>query len=216
MGGAYDSRFCMPTRLPTDDGRRAASFIQISGLAWPDRRDSRCPIRSPPPIARRDAGRDPYAWLEERDAPEVLDYLKAENAYLDSELADQAGLRETLFEEIRGRIRETDLSLPSPWGPWLYYQRTTAGDEYPRHYRCPRPADGSLAIDEGAEQLLLDPSQLADGGFLSLGAFSISPDQSLLAYSLDTSGDEIYRLFVKGISPAARCRPCPSTTATAA
>ncbi len=156
-----------------------------------------------PPIARRDAGSDPYAWLEERDAPEVLDYLKAENAYLDSELADQARLRETLFEEIRGRIRETDLSLPSPWGPWLYYQRTTAGDEYPRHYRCPRPADGSLAVDEGAEQLLLDPNQLADGGFLSLGAFSISPDQSLLAYSLDTSGDEIYRLFVKDLASGA-------------
>ncbi len=156
-----------------------------------------------PPITRRDAGSDPYAWLEERDAPEVLDYLKAENAYLDSELADQAGLRETLFEEIRGRIRETDLSLPSPWGPWLYYQRTTAGDEYPRHYRCPRPADGSLAVDEGAEQLLLDPNQLADGGFLSLGAFSISPDQSLLAYSLDTSGDEIYRLFVKDLASGA-------------
>ena len=169
-----------------------------------------------PPIARRDAGSDPYAWLEERDAPEVLDYLKAENAYLDSELADQAGLRETLFEEIRGRIRETDLSLPSPWGPWLYYQRTTAGDEYPRHYRCPRPADGSLAVDEGAEQLLLDPNQLADGGFLSLGAFSISPDQSLLAYSLDTSGDEIYRLFVKGPRQRRGCRPCPSRTATAA
>lgn len=59
-----------------------------------------------PPIARRDAGRDPYAWLEERDAPEVLDYLKAENAYLDSELADQAGLRETLFEEIRTHPRD--------------------------------------------------------------------------------------------------------------
>ncbi len=168
-----------------------------------------------PPIARRDAGSDPYAWLEERDAPEVLDYLKAENAYLDSELADQAGLRETLFEEIRGRIRETDLSLPSPWGPWLYYQRTTAGDEYPRHYRCPRPEDGSLAVDEGAEQLLLDPNQLADGGFLSLGAFSISPDQSLLAYSLAPAATRSTACSSR-ISPAARCRPCPSRTATAA
>ena len=104
--------------------------------------------------------------------------------------------------------------MPSPWGPWLYYQRTTAGDEYPRHYRCPRPAD-SLAVDEGAEQLLLDPNQLADGGFLSLGAFSISPDQSLLAYSLDTSGDEIYRLFVKDLASGA-VQALPSTTATAA
>lgn len=155
------------------------------------------------PIARADAGADPYRWLENRDADEVLDYLKAENAYLDSQLADQAGLREALFQEIKGRIRETDLSLPSPWGPWLYYQRTTAGDEYPRHYRCPRPLDGSLTVDEAAEQLLLDPNELAAGGFLSLGAFSVSQDHALLAYSLDTEGDEIYRLFVKDLASGA-------------
>ena len=153
----------------------------------------------PAPIARRDAASDPYQWLQQRDADEVLAYLQAENAYLEASLADQAGLREQLFLEIKGRIRETDLSLPSPWGPWLYYQRTTAGDEYPRHYRCPRPADGSLNIDDSAEQLLLDPNELAGGGFLSLGAFSVSPDHSLLAYSLDTSGDEIYRLYVKDL-----------------
>ncbi|SFC06507.1 oligopeptidase B [Pseudomonas citronellolis] len=153
-----------------------------------------------PPVARREAAADPYAWLQHRDSAEVLDYLKAENAYLETELAGQAELREQLFQEIKGRIRETDLSLPSPWGPWLYYQRTTAGDEYPRHYRCPRPADDSLSVDESAEQLLLDPNELAAGGFLSLGAFSISPDHSRLAYSLDTSGDEIYRLYVKDLA----------------
>lgn len=153
-----------------------------------------------PPVARREAAADPYAWLQQRDSAEVLDYLKAENAYLETELAGQAELREQLFQEIKGRIRETDLSLPSPWGPWLYYQRTTAGDEYPRHYRCPRPADDSLSVDESAEQLLLDPNELAAGGFLSLGAFSISPDHSRLAYSLDTSGDEIYRLYVKDLA----------------
>ncbi|MGE8499592.1 MAG: S9 family peptidase [Pseudomonas sp.] len=151
------------------------------------------------PIARTEPGHDPYRWLENRDAEEVLDYLKAENAYLDDALADQQALREALFQEIKGRIRETDLSLPTPWGPYLYYQRTVAGDEYPRHYRCPLPADGSLQVDEAAEQLLLDPNALANGGFLSLGAFSISPDHRRLAYSLDTSGDEIYRLFVKDL-----------------
>ncbi|WP_069861192.1 S9 family peptidase [Pseudomonas citronellolis] len=156
-----------------------------------------------PPVARREAAADPYAWLQQRDSAEVLDYLKAENAYLETELAGQAELREQLFQEIKGRIRETDLSLPSPWGPWLYYQRTTAGDEYPRHYRCPRPADDSLSVDESAEQLLLDPNELAAGGFLSLGAFSISPDHSRLAYSLDTSGDEIYRLYVKDLASGA-------------
>ncbi|WP_165666696.1 S9 family peptidase [Metapseudomonas otitidis] len=151
------------------------------------------------PIARAQDGADPYRWLEERDAPEVLDYLKAENAWLDEQLADQSDLRERLFQEIRGRIRETDLSLATPWGPYLYYQRTTAGDEYPRHYRCARPQDGSLDIDPATEQLLLDPNALAGDGFLSVGAFSVSPDHRLLAYSLDTSGDEVYQLFVRDL-----------------
>ncbi|MND54521.1 Protease 2 [compost metagenome] len=152
------------------------------------------------PIARIEPGADPYRWLEQRDAPEVLAHLEAENAWLDAEMAGQQALREALFQEIKGRIRETDLSLPVPWGPWLYYQRTTAGDEYPRHYRCPRPADGSLTLDEAGEQLLLDPNELAAGGFLSIGAFSISPDHARLAYSLDTSGDETYQLYVKELA----------------
>ena len=80
------------------------------------------------PIARQGDGPDPYAWLQERDAPEVMAYLQAENAWQEQQLAGQAVLREQLFEEIKGRILETDLSLPSPWGPYLYYTRTTAGD----------------------------------------------------------------------------------------
>jgi len=152
------------------------------------------------PIAHKAEGSDPYAWLQERDTDAVLDYLKAENSYQERALADQAALRETLFQEIKGRILETDLSLPSPWGPYLYYTRTTAGDEYARHYRCPRPADDSLNVDESAEQLLLDPNELAGGGFFSLGAFSISPDHQRLAYSLDTTGEEVYTLFVKELS----------------
>ena len=152
------------------------------------------------PIARQGDGPDPYAWLQERDAPEVMAYLEAENAWQQAQLADQAELREQLFQEIKGRILETDLSLPSPWGPYLYYTRTTAGDEYPRHYRCPRPADDSNTVDESREELLLDPNELAAGGFLSLGAFNVSPDHQRLAYSLDTSGDEIYTLYVKELA----------------
>ena len=152
------------------------------------------------PLARKADGADPYAWLQNRDTDEVLDYLKAENDYQERQLADQQALRETLFQEIKGRILETDLSLPSPWGPYLYYTRTTEGDEYARHYRCPRPADDSQTVDENAEELLLDPNVLANGGFFSLGAFSISPDHQRLAYSLDTSGEEVYQLYVKELS----------------
>jgi oligopeptidase B len=149
------------------------------------------------PIARMAPGPDPYAWLQNRDSDEVLDYLKAENAWQEAQLADHADAREQLFAEIKARILETDLSLPSPWGPYLYYTRTTAGDEYARHYRCPRPADDSLTLDESREELLLDPNEMAGDGFFSLGAFSISPDHQRLAYSLDTSGDEVYQLYVK-------------------
>ncbi|RAU49312.1 MULTISPECIES: S9 family peptidase [unclassified Pseudomonas] len=152
------------------------------------------------PIARKGDGPDPYAWLQNRDTDEVIGYLKAENTYQDEQLADQEALRESLFQEIKSRILETDLSLPSPWGPYLYYTRTTEGDEYARHYRCPRPADDALTVDESAEELLLDPNALANGGFFSLGTFSISPDHQRLAYSTDTSGDEIYRLFVKELN----------------
>ncbi|WP_422416937.1 S9 family peptidase [Pseudomonas sp. GZD-222] len=155
------------------------------------------------PIARKTEGADPYAWLQERDSPEVIEYLNAENTYQQAQLADQATLREQLFEEIKGRILETDLSLPSPWGPYLYYSRTTAGEEYPRHYRCPRPADDSNTVDESQEELLLDPNQLANGGFLSLGAFNVSPDHQRLAYSLDTTGDEIYTLYIKDLTSGA-------------
>lgn len=155
------------------------------------------------PVAHKAAGSDPYAWLQERDTPEVMAYLEAENAYQQAQLADQAELREQLFQEIKGRIKETDLSLASPWGPYLYYTRTTAGDEYPRHYRCPRPADDSPTVDESREELLLDPNSLANGGFLSLGAFNVSPDHQCLAYSLDTSGDEVYTLYVKELSNGA-------------
>ena len=102
------------------------------------------------PIARKAPGPDPYAWLQERDNADVLDYLKAENTWQETQLADQQALRDTLFEEIKGRILETDLSLPSPWGPYLYYTRTTAGDEYARHYRCRRPVDDSHQVDESS------------------------------------------------------------------
>jgi oligopeptidase B len=148
---------------------------------------------------RRDTGNDPYAWLEQRDAPEVLTFLEQENQATETWLASHDDQREILFEEIRGRIRETDLSLPGVWGPWLYYQRTETGAEYPRYFRCAKPVDGSLTIDSASEILLLDLNLLAGDGFLQLGDYAISPDHQWLAYSLDRQGDETYSLYLQKI-----------------
>ncbi len=150
--------------------------------------------------ARRDTTADPYAWLEERDSPDVLAYLNGENELTENWLRENDDQREALFNEIRGRIRETDLSLPGIWGTWLYYQRTEKGAEYPRFYRCKRPADDSLEIDSASESLLLDLNDLAGEGFLQLGDYSISPDHQWLAYSLDRQGDEVYTLYLKNIT----------------
>ena len=153
------------------------------------------------PQARRVAGTDPYQWLQERDNADVIAYLEAENHYTEQWLAPAQSLREQLFQEIRGRIRETDLGLPSVRDNWLYYQRTEAGAEYPRYYRCQRQSELSLEIDTTSEQLLLDPNQLAEQHpFLELGDFSISPDQNWLAYSIDTQGNEVYQLFVRSLT----------------
>lgn len=153
-----------------------------------------------PVPARRDTTADPYAWLEERDSPAVLEYLNHENELTETWLREHNDQREMLFNEIRGRIRETDLSLPAVWGPWLYYQRTETGAEYPRFFRCQRPADGGLEIDNDSEALLLDLNALAGDGFLQLGEYSISPDHQWLAYSLDRQGDEVYQLYLKHVA----------------
>ncbi|MFO7704135.1 MAG: S9 family peptidase [Halopseudomonas sp.] len=156
----------------------------------------------PHPI-RRDPGKDPYAWLEQRDTADVLTFLEQENQATEAWLATHDDQREGLFEEIRGRIRETDLSLPGVWGPWLYYQRTDAGAEYPRYYRCAKPHDGSLTIDAASEALLLDLNLLAGDGFLQLGDYAISPDHRWLAYSLDRQGGETYSLYLKNLDTGA-------------
>ena len=153
-----------------------------------------------PPVARRENLNDPYAWLEQRDASEVIGYLEEENRHTEAWLSGHDDIREQLFNEIRSRIRETDLSLPSVWGPWLYYQRTEAGAEYPRYYRCPGPAGDSLETDTATQQLLLDLNEMAGDGFLQLGDFAVSPDHHWLAYSLDRQGDEIYRLYLKNLT----------------
>jgi oligopeptidase B len=157
-----------------------------------------------PPIAKTrpvavtmwgDTRTDPYGWLRDRDTdPDVVAYLEAENAYTEAVMAPTADLQERLFGEIRSRIQETDLSVPSRRGPWWYYSRTVEGHQY--GISCRRPAAAGGAYDESAsEQVLLDENVEAEGhDFYATGVFDISPDHAVLAHGADTTGAETYTL----------------------
>ena len=162
--------------------------------------------RVTPPIARRepveqvvhdDRRVDHYAWLRDKQNPDVLAYLEAENAYTSAILKPTEALQEKLYKEMLGRIQQTDLSVPYRLRGYLYFTRTEEGKQYPLHLRR-REAEGA------ADELLLDLNALAEGhSFLGLGAFEISPDNQFLAYSTDTTGFRQYTLQIKDLRSGA-------------
>jgi len=149
---------------------------------------------------------DPWYWLREREDPEVLAYLEAENAYTEEILAPLSDLRTTLFEEMKARILETDMSVPARRGPWWYYGRSEEGQNYGIHCRRPARARDELppAGEPGAdEQILLDENILAEGhDYFAVGSAAISPDHAWLAYATDTEGDERYELRFRNLNDA--------------
>jgi oligopeptidase B len=159
-------------------------------------------VRPVPPAAERrphadtlfgDIRSDDYFWLRQKTDPAVRSYLEAENAYADQVLAPIAPLREALYREMLGRIKQTDLSVPYRQGGFYYYTRTEEGKQYAIY--CRKAGDLSAA-----EEVLLDLNQLAQGqSFMGLGAFAVSDDGNLLAYALDTTGFRQYALFVKDL-----------------
>jgi oligopeptidase B len=159
------------------------------------------PPASPPQAARRphvlslhgDDRVDDWYWLRARDDPETIAYLEAENAYTDAMTAHTAELRERLYEEIRGRIQETDESAPVPHGGHWYFHRTIEGLQYPIHLR-------RSGAPDGPEQVLLDENDLAEGHeYFRLGVLTVSPGHSKLAYSTDLSGAERYTLRIRDL-----------------
>jgi len=150
---------------------------------------------------------DDYEWLRDKDDPQTRAHLEAENAWTEERTGHLGGLREAIFSEIKGRTRETDLSVPYRIGGWWYYGRSEEGKQYGASCRCPaRGADDwtpptlEVGTDVPGEQVLLDVDALAAGhDFFSLGGASVSPDGTLLAYSTDTVGDERYLLRVKDL-----------------
>lgn len=155
-----------------------------------------------PPVARIEPkvdtlfGRemvDNYFWLRERDNPEVIDYLKAENAHTKAVMKHTEKLQEKLYEEMVSRIKETDLSVPVKRDDYYYYYRTEEGKQYRIYCR----KKGSL---EAEEEILLDVNQLAEGkDYMYLGVYEVSPDHNLLAFGVDTVGSERYTLRVKNL-----------------
>ncbi len=159
---------------------------------------AQAPVAPQRPHVRRIHGTetdDPWHWLRDRDDPAVREYLEAENAYTEAATVHLADLREQIFGEIKERTKETHQSLPTPKDDWEYRARTVEGLQYVIHVRRPR---GGTDDDE---TVLLDENELAEGHeYFAVGDLAVSPDHRLLAYTVDTDGDEKYTLTVVDIA----------------
>ncbi|CAM5690326.1 S9 family peptidase [Mycolicibacterium aubagnense] len=171
---------------------------------------------STPPVAKKvehrrehhgDVFIDPYEWMRDKNDPDVIALLNAENAYTEEITEPLEPLRQKIFDEIKARTKETDLSVPTRRGGWWYYARSFEGKQYSVHCRCPisDPDDWTPPqLDEHTEvpgeRVLLDENVEAEGhDFFSLGAATVSVDANILAYSVDTVGDERYTLKFKDL-----------------
>src|SRR6478752_4772938 len=181
-------------------------------MARRHRRDMRAPVSDKRPTSTEIHGHtrtDDYEWLRDKDAPEVTAYLEAENEWTQEQTAHLADLRQAIFDGIKARTQETDLSVPTRNRGFWYYGRSFEGKEYgascrvpvldPDDWTPPKPAEDT-APDQPAlpgEQVLLDLDALAQGHeFFSLGGSSVSPSGALLAYATDVVGDERYTIQV--------------------
>ena len=136
---------------------------------------------------------DNYFWLRYKENPEVLKYLHAEQDYLEEVTQHTKPLQETLFQEMKGRIKEDDASAPEKDGDYFYYTRYEPGKQYPLYCR----KKGSV---ESTEELLLDQNTLTgDNDFCRIGAFAVNPDATKLAYSVDADGSEVCTLYIKDL-----------------
>ncbi|HEY9258353.1 S9 family peptidase [Chitinophaga sp.] len=136
---------------------------------------------------------DNYYWMNDRENPKVLAWLNAENAYLDTILSPEKKLRAQLFDEMKSRIKETDMSVPYLKNGYYYYTRFEAGKEYPVYCR----KKGSL---EATEQVILNVNELAAGHeYCHVGGMSVSPDATLLAYGIDTVSRRRYTIHIKNL-----------------
>ena len=137
---------------------------------------------------------DPHAWLRDRDDPAVVAHLQAENTKTATDLEPNTELADTIFGEIKGRIKETDLSVPVEIDGWLYYSRTNEGESYGVH--CRRRVDEPVS----AEQVIFDENVEAGAAdYFEIGVFEVSPNHELLLWGVDLNGAERFELFVRNL-----------------
>ncbi|MBK9796237.1 MAG: S9 family peptidase [Holophagaceae bacterium] len=169
-----------------------------------------------PPVARQvehisqwhgEKVADPWFWLREKTNPEVVAYLNAENAYTEAMTADLKPFSEALYKEMLGRIKQTDLSVPTRRGAFFYYSRTEEGKQYPIQCRRKATKEGSYN-EKVAEEILLDQNKLAEGfKFLSLGGMAVSDDERTLLFITDTTGFRQYKLYAKNLASGQVSQP---------
>jgi oligopeptidase B len=147
---------------------------------------------------------DDYHWLKDQSYPtiddkEVLDHLKAENAWFEAQMGPQATLTEAIFQEMKGRVKEDDSTVPQKDGDYIYWSKFDEGAQYRKHYR--------KAVAGGADQLILDENELAkDKEYFRLGAAEVSPDGKLLAYAYDDNGSERFDLHIRNLETGAELK----------
>jgi oligopeptidase B len=136
---------------------------------------------------------DDYYWMREREDPALIEYLKQENEYLETMMQHTRPLQEQLYQEMKARLQEDDISVPERRGEYYYYKREEAGKQYPIYCR----KHGTL---DAPEEIILDQNALAEGkAFCRIGALSISPDHKKLAYSIDPDGSEKCTVYIKDL-----------------
>lgn len=162
--------------------------MNIQGITTP-----KAPIKPYPMTIHEDARVDNYYWLNDRENPEVIAYLEAENAYTETVMSPTKAFQEELFEEMKGRIKEQDESVPYRDGDYYYYSRYIEGGEYPLYCR-------KKYSMEAEEEILLDGNALAEGhDYFSIGGYDISDNDQILAYSIDTISRRNYTLYFKNL-----------------
>src|SRR5579863_1426380 len=174
--------------------------------------------QSAPPVARKERTEttlhgvtltDDYAWLRDKEDPDVTAYLEAENAWAEAFMAPLAPLRDQLYNEMLSHIRQTDVTVPFRDGAWWYFSRTEEGKQYATYCRMAQPKNQyptlpppvpPSGVSIPGEQIILDGNQLAQGhAFFAIGSTDITDDANFLVYTTDTKGFRQYTLYIKNL-----------------